>query len=91
MAKYSTPNGWKQNASSPRLSTLIQKNLSQPLPTKAAGAAGFNIAFTKTFNTNAKHSLFQSELMRLQHLVRIERLVEFLLAHDALLYHDVVD
>ena len=29
--------------------------------------------------------------MRLQHLVRIERLVEFLLAHDALLYHDVVD
>ena len=38
MAKYSTPNGWKQNASSPRLSTLIQKNLSPPLPTKAAGA-----------------------------------------------------
>lgn len=45
MAKYSTPNGWKQNASSPRLSTLIQKNLSPPLPTKAAGAAGFNVAF----------------------------------------------
>ena len=46
MAKYSTPNGWKQNASSPRLSTLIQKNLSPPLPTKAAGAAGFNMLFT---------------------------------------------
>ena len=45
MAKYSTPNGWKLNASSPRLSTLIQKNLSPPLPTKAAGAAGFNVAF----------------------------------------------
>jgi hypothetical protein len=45
MAKYSTPNGWKQNASSPRLSTLIQKNLSPPLPIKAAGAAGFNVAF----------------------------------------------
>ena len=45
MAKYSTPNGWKQNASNPRLSTLIQKNLSPPLPTKAAGVAGFNIAF----------------------------------------------
>lgn len=45
MAKYSTPNGWKQNASSPRLSTLIQKNLSPPLPTKAAGTAGFNVAF----------------------------------------------
>lgn len=45
MAKYSTPNGWKQNASSPRLSTLIQKNLSPPLPNKAAGAADFNVAF----------------------------------------------
>ena len=45
MAKFSTPNGWKQNASSPRLSTLIQKNLSPPLPTKAAGAADFNVAF----------------------------------------------
>ena len=45
MAKFSTPNGWKQNASSPRLSTLIQKNLSPPLTTQAAGAAGFNMAF----------------------------------------------
>ena len=45
MAKYSTPNGWKQNASSPRLSTLIQRNLRPPLLTKAAGAAGFNVAF----------------------------------------------
>lgn len=46
MAKFSTLNGWKQNASSPRLSTLIQKNLSPPLPTKAAGAEGFNMLFT---------------------------------------------
>ena len=45
MAKYTTQKDWKQNASSPRLSTLIQKNLSPPLPTKAAGAAGFNVAF----------------------------------------------
>lgn len=35
--------------------------------------------------------LFQCELMRMKHFLRVECLVELLLAHQSLFYHDVID
>lgn len=35
--------------------------------------------------------LFQCELMRMKHFLRVECLIELFLAHQSLLYHDVID